>query len=154
LFSHQKEITIPDEKFSVFADMIHYLYTDKLETLASYSPEQLFEMIALANSYELFHLVSVCEVALLAKDPINEENILDFITFSELHLTNQILQVCIDFVARNWEKLSELDEMKNLRKPLRERIEFLYWWQYKRHPLAEKSDYTKRNNNNVQSDSI
>jgi N-acetylneuraminic acid mutarotase len=138
--SHLKEITIPQEKFSIFNDMIRYLYTDKFENITSYSPENLLDMIALANSYELYHLASVCEVAFLAKDPINEENVVDFLLYSEVHLTNQIFEVCIDFVARHWESLSKLDEVKKLKKKLREKIEFLYWWQYKRHPLLEKPD--------------
>lgn len=108
--SRSGTIKITDFSYEVLRLFVHYLYT------AEIYPESLeecaFDLLALAEKYNVKHLKSVCERFMTSK--VNSENALCSFEYACQHGAKNLKQAALNIIIENIEELPSKDEYRDL----------------------------------------
>lgn len=85
-------IKVEDAKPTILRQLLHYLYTRKLET----DFRDYMELLILANKYEEDELVDYTSLKIL--ETLTEENALELGIFGEMHNSTVLLKGCAKFI--------------------------------------------------------
>jgi len=102
-------ITIEDFNIDIVKEMVHFIYTGKLNE--AFEDNQ--NLLVIGNKYQIKSLVAACGEKIAAK--ISKENVIEMGVFAENHLAKNLLDKCAKFISKdlaildkNWQ-----DEVKS-----------------------------------------
>merc|ERR1719154_286892 len=97
-------ITIEDFNIDIVKEMVHFIYTGKLNDAL----EDFHNLLVIGNKYQIKSLVAACGEKIAAK--MSKENVIEMGVFAGNHLARNHLDKCVKFVSedlaildKNWE---------------------------------------------------
>merc|ERR1719154_1050714 len=94
-------ITIEDFNIDIVKEMVHFIYTGKLNE--AFEDNQ--NLLVIGNKYQIKSLVAACGEKIAAK--MSKENVIEMGVFAENHLAKNLLDKCAKFIS---EDLAILDQ--------------------------------------------
>ncbi|CAM9175151.1 unnamed protein product [Hapterophycus canaliculatus] len=94
------DVLVKDIRPPVFSALLTYIYTD---TLQLEKPEDITELLVLANQYTLTDLLSLCEGFL--QGVLDEENVSHLYHYADALAMPTFEHCCLTFAIRNWRKV-------------------------------------------------
>jgi len=110
--SNASEIKIPDFSFSVFLDVLRFIYTGELLL----REENVVEVLEAANFYKLERLKCLCED--LLHRIIEIDNAATLLQVADRYEASQLKSVCFEFILANYEQVTKTKSLNELDKDL------------------------------------
>lgn len=102
--SKKNEVMIEDIKPEVLKEMLHYLYTGKVEQMNEIENDLLYA----ANKYDIVGLKLMCFEALIRS--MSTENVVDILVLADQHDLSSLKTRAHKFITENAKKLIEMDK--------------------------------------------
>ncbi|XP_065204312.1 speckle-type POZ protein-like [Planococcus citri] len=96
LESKKNHIDITDMDQETFEEMLHYVYTGKVKNL----DESAFELLPVADKYDLEELRIMCEEVLLKK--LSPDNAVKILILADMHRAKKLKAGCLLFIKKNY----------------------------------------------------
>ncbi|CAM9662216.1 unnamed protein product [Scytosiphon promiscuus] len=110
------DVLVKDIRPPVFSALLTYIYTD---TLQLQKPEDITELLVLANQYTLTDLLSLCEGFL--QGVLDEENVSHLYHYADALAMPTFEHCCLTFILRNWRNIVRTGGWMQLPAELRAR---------------------------------
>ncbi|XP_065209109.1 speckle-type POZ protein B-like [Planococcus citri] len=94
--SQKNYIIITDMEQETFEEMLHYIYTGEMRKL----DEWAFELLPVANKYDLKELKIACEELLLSK--ISADNVGKILVLADMHNAEELKANALRFIKENY----------------------------------------------------
>ncbi|CAN0134398.1 unnamed protein product [Ectocarpus fasciculatus] len=114
--SFAMDVLVKDIRPAVFTALLTYLYTD---TLQLQRPEDITELLVVANQYTLTDLLSLCEGFL--QGVLDDENASHLYHYADALGMPTFEHRCLTFILRNWRKVIRTEGWMHLPLDLRAR---------------------------------
>ncbi|CAM9619256.1 unnamed protein product [Ectocarpus sp. 6 AP-2014] len=114
--SFTMDVLVKDIRPAVFTALLTYLYTD---TLQLQRPEDITELLVVANQYTLTDLLSLCEGFL--QGVLDDENASHLYHYADALGMPTFEHRCLTFILRNWRKVVRTEGWMHLPSDLRAR---------------------------------
>ncbi|XP_065209104.1 speckle-type POZ protein-like isoform X1 [Planococcus citri] len=102
--SSKNRIVINDLEEEIFEEMLHYIYTGKTKNL----DELAFELLPVANKYDLKELRIMCENVLLKK--LSADNAVKILILADVHHAEGLKKGTLEFIKVNF---ADCEDLKN-----------------------------------------
>ncbi|XP_065208775.1 speckle-type POZ protein-like [Planococcus citri] len=104
LESKKNHIEITDVDHEPFEEMLYYMYTGKVKNLNKLA----FELLPLADKYDLEELKSMCENALLWK--LTTDNAARMLILADTHRVGELKRYALRFIRENYESCEDFKD--------------------------------------------
>jgi len=99
--ARESTISIPEMKSSVFGSLIHYLYTNQLES----TPDDTIDLLIVAEEYSLPHLKVLCETDL--REQIDSDNAAYLFSVSNLYDAQALKSSSLVYIRNHFQEVSQ-----------------------------------------------
>ncbi|XP_065209097.1 speckle-type POZ protein-like [Planococcus citri] len=104
LESKKNHIDITDVDHEPFEEMLYYIYTGKVKNL----DESAFELLPVADKYDLNELRSMCEEVLLKE--ISTDNATRILILADTHRAEELKERALRFIKENYASCKEFND--------------------------------------------
>lgn len=104
LESKKNHIDITDVDHEPFEEMLYYIYTGKVKNL----DESAFELLPVADKYDLKELRRMCEEVLVKK--LTTDNAAKILLFADTHRAAELKAHTLRFITENYESCEEFND--------------------------------------------
>ncbi|XP_065204072.1 speckle-type POZ protein-like [Planococcus citri] len=94
--SQKNRIVINDIEEETFEEMLHYIYTGKVKNLE----ESAFELLSVADKYDLKELKNACEGILLSK--LSADNVGKILVLADMHNAEELKANALRFIKAKY----------------------------------------------------
>lgn len=103
--SYLGEMIVPDHiRPLIFTNLLRYLYTGSIDI----TPETVVELFIAANEYSIVPVIKQSER--MIENALDLENVTDLLDLANLHGSNELKQVCINFVLKELNRPNDSEE--------------------------------------------
>uniref|UniRef100_A0A8D8K3D7 Protein roadkill n=1 Tax=Culex pipiens TaxID=7175 RepID=A0A8D8K3D7_CULPI len=112
LEAQRNEIVIPNMDPQVFEEVLRFIYTDKVEGL----PQMAYELLEVAEKYDLARLKVICENELLTGITVNAAT--KTLEFADMYRAEKLKAKTLHFLNRNLRQIPNWEEFCSARPDL------------------------------------
>ncbi|CAF0827041.1 unnamed protein product [Didymodactylos carnosus] len=117
--TNNEPIKITNCSYDTFYQILHFIFTDKIEPVLSY--EICIELMRVADEYYLSAIYN--HAFTILKSILNKNNVLKIFALTGLFSSEQlvlddVVQMCVSFVQKNRSEVYSGDDIKNLSKDI------------------------------------